>query len=586
MPAPPPCTPPAPHVLRDYALLADGHRGALLGPDGDLVWMCAPRWDSDAVLAALIGGPGWYSVTPTVPHVPSGRYEEGGLIRRSRWTTRRGVVECREALARPGRPDRAVLLRRILAVEGRAELAVSVHLAGGFGTSRTPPPVRDDAGRWSLRTGPLHGLLTGLPDARPGPCGGLHAVLRLPAGAQHDLVLDLGERAPDAPSDPDRAWAATEAAWAADVPGSAAFAGLPGGRDARHAHAVLTGLTGPDGGTVAAATTSLPEQAEQGRNYDYRYVWIRDQAYIGQAFAAAGPHPVLAGSARFVAARLLADGPRLAPAYTVRGEPVPDLRSLELPGYPGGFDVVGNRVRRQFQLDVFGESLLLFAAAAEHGLLDADGRRAAGIAADAIAARHGDPDAGIWEIHPDRWTHSRLTCAAGLRAAAAALHRPDWLPLAERLTARALVDSRHPSGRWQRSPTDPAVDAALLLPALRGAVPADAPPSRATLAAVLSDLADDHFCYRFRHRPGPLADAEGAFLLCGFLVALSLHRQHRLPEAYRWFERNRAACGPAGLYAEEYDVALRQLRGNLPQAFVHAVLLETATRLAEPPDRS
>ena len=65
------------------------------------------------------------------------------------------------------------------------------------------------------------------------------------------------------------------------------------------------------------------------------------------------------------------------PAYTVTGDPVPDERTLGLPGYPGGTDVVGNWVNGQFQLDAFGESLLLFAAAAAHDHLDADGWRAA-----------------------------------------------------------------------------------------------------------------------------------------------------------------------------------------------------------------
>ncbi|MFC8723547.1 trehalase-like domain-containing protein, partial [Kitasatospora sp. NPDC057198] len=296
-----PCAPPAPHPLRGYALLADGRRGALLDPDGVLGWLCVPRWDSDAVLSALIGGPGWFGLTPTATYVPGGRYEDGGLVYRSRWVTRDGVVECREALARPAEAHRAVLLRRVLAVDGPAELDVALHLAAGFGAAGATDPVRDAAGRWTLRTGPLHARLTGLPDARPERCGGLHAVLRAAAGTSHDLVLELSDRPfDDAPPDPDRAWAATEAAWAADVPALDELAGLPGHRDARHAHAVLTGLTGPDGGTVAAATTSLPERAEQGRNYDYRYVWIRDQAYIGQAVAARGPHPLLAGSARFV----------------------------------------------------------------------------------------------------------------------------------------------------------------------------------------------------------------------------------------------------------------------------------------------
>ncbi|TWF90636.1 hypothetical protein FHX80_1351 [Streptomyces brevispora] len=66
-------------------------------------------------------------------------------------------------------------------------------------------------------------------------------------------------------------------------------------------------------------------------------------------------------------------------------------------------------------------------------------------------------------------------------------------------------------------------------------------------------------------------------------MALAEHQQGNREEALRWFERNRAACGPQGLYTEEYDVGQRQLRGNLPQAFVHALMLETATRLSDAP---
>ncbi|MEV5770558.1 glycoside hydrolase family 15 protein [Streptomyces antimycoticus] len=132
-------------------------------------------------------------------------------------------------------------------------------------------------------------------------------------------------------------------------------------------------MTSADGGMVAAATTSLPERAEEGRNYDYRYVWIRDQSYAGQAVAATAPGPPLDDAVRFATARLHADGPDLSPAYTVDGHPVPDPQPLDLPGYPGGYDRIGNHVNRQFQLDCFGEALLLLAAAAEHGWLDGDG---------------------------------------------------------------------------------------------------------------------------------------------------------------------------------------------------------------------
>ena len=108
----------------------------------------------------------------------------------------------------------------------------------------------------------------------------------------------------------------------------------------------------------------------------------------------------------------------------------------------------------------------------------------------------------------------------------------------------------------------------------------DDPRSRATLRAVLDELTEDGYAYRFRHGDGTVARAEGAFLLCGFLVSLALLDQGDVAGAARWFERNRAACGPPGLFTEEFDVVQRQLRGNLPQAFVHALLIECADRLS------
>jgi GH15 family glucan-1,4-alpha-glucosidase len=266
---------------------------------------------------------------------------------------------------------------------------------------------------------------------------------------------------------------------------------------------VLRGLTSAGGGMVAAATTSLPERAGAGRNYDYRYVWIRDQSYTGQAIAAAGPYPLLDDAVRFVTQRLLADGPGLKPAYTIDGGLVPNQRRLALPGYPGGHDLTGNWVNKQFQLDAFGEALLLLAAAARHGRLDADAWRAAETAADAIGQRWRDSDAGIWEIDDRPWTHSRLICAAGLRAAAeagaSAALAADWSALADAIVADTAATSVHRTGRWQRSPDDTRLDAALLLLPIRGALPAGDPRTLATLAAYAAELTQDGYAYRFRH---------------------------------------------------------------------------------------
>ncbi|OBH22406.1 glycoside hydrolase, partial [Mycobacterium sp. E342] len=519
----------SPRVLREYALLADGERGALIGPQGDVAWMCAPRWDSDAVFSNLIGGDGVYAITPTdVRHVWGGYYEPGTLIWRNRWITRDGIVECREALAFPGDPDRVVLLRRLMGCRGTARVRLLLQPSAGFGRHGSGDLSVDD-GVWSGKSGRLRWRWLGGCDARAvtgarGHGDVLACEVTVDEGGQHDFVLELSERTlPDRPPEPDVAWDATEAAWHRSMP---ELTGTIAPRDARHSYAVLRGLTSSGGGMVAAATMSLPERAHTNQNYDYRYAWIRDQVYAGIAAASVGATELLDRAVEFVGGRLLEHGPDLKPAYTVTGGSVPSEETLDLPGYPGGTDKVGNWVNQQFQLDVFGEALQLLACAGHAGRLDVEGWRAAQAAIGAIEKRWREPDAGIWEIDNEHWTQSRLACVAGLRAiakvAGGGTEVAASASLADAILADTAAGSLHPQGGyWQRSPRLPGVDASLLLPPVRGALPADDPRTRATLDAVRRQLSHDGFVYRFRHDERDLGDAEGAFLLCGFMMALA-----------------------------------------------------------------
>ncbi|MDN0196539.1 glycoside hydrolase family 15 protein [Streptomyces sp. S.PNR 29] len=571
-----------PWVLREYAVLADGERGALVDPEGRIVWLCAPRWHSDAVFSALIGGAGHFTVEPVDRwHVWGGSYEEGSLIRVNRWVTPDSVIECRDALAMPARPDRLVLLRRMRVERGEARLRLDLDPRPGFGSGRMKDPRLED-GEWTAEGEGLRLRLAGAGDAVWRPESGLRGEFRLRRGEEHDLVLELAEgRGGGEALDADALWRATEQAWRRAVPDCSQLAAP---RDAGHAYAVLRGLTSTSGGMVAAATTSLPERANSGRNYDYRYAWVRDQCYAGLAVAAHGPHELLDEAVRFVAERLLEDGERLRPAYTVDGRPVEYERSLRLSGYPGGSDLIGNDAAAQFQLDTFGEALQLFAAAAAHDRLTPEAERAAAVAVDAVERNWLRPDAGLWEVEDRWWTHSRLSVVCGLRRVAKALpsttgRRCDELAEAVfRETRRRCLGA---DGRWHRAEDDDGPEAALLVPLARGCLPGEDPGGAATRAYIESRLAEDGYLYRFEHGDVPLGDAEGAFLLCGFVMALAAHRLGDRVGAFRWFERTRAACGPAGLFAEEYDVRQRQLRGNLPQAFVHALLLECAVRLGE-----
>ncbi|HEU4568300.1 MAG TPA: glycoside hydrolase family 15 protein [Marmoricola sp.] len=567
--------------LREYALLADGERGVVVGPRGEFAWMCAPRWHDPAVMSSLIGGRGLFAVTPVGERwVWGGHYERDSLIWRSRWVTTSSEVECREALARPADPHTAVVLRDIQGKVGTSRLRVVLEPAADFGKHGLADVRRDDSGVWTGCTGELYFRVTGLADAVVDRDALVTEVV-VGEGDSRAIVLEVSDQPlpRDAPP-PAAAWAETERCWNEDVPG---LGHVWAPRDVGHAYAVLQGLTSAGGGMVAAATTSLPERAEKGRNYDYRYVWIRDQAMVGQAIAKVGEHPMLRAATSFVTDRLLADGAGLRPAYDIDGNPLPDEQTLALPGFPGGDDHTGNKAGAQFQLDAFGEALLLFRAVAGYGDLDPDTWKAAEAAVGAIAERWEQPDAGVWEIEPQRWTHSRLICVAGLRGMAELAPRSqadEWARLADRLERAVESECVSPEGRWMRAPGDQRVDGSLLIPVLRGAMPPDDPRTRATVHAVKEELGEDHYLYRFRHTSGPLAAVEGAFLLCGFHMSAALSVLGEDVEAARWFERNRSACGPPGLLTEEFDVVQRQLRGNLPQAFVHGALIEASARLS------
>jgi len=199
---------------RDFALIADGWRAALVGPGGEYVWLCFPQWHDPAVFAELIGSHGSYVVRPNGRFAWGGYYEQRGLIWRSRWVTNEATVECREALAFPGDPHRAVILRRILGQYGTARVDISLTLRPDYGT--TPLRAwRRDGGSWHGRAGEVRARWTGASSASPTPDG--HGGSRLQdtvvvrEGDQIDLVLELGDHSiDDDVPDPEACWSATE----------------------------------------------------------------------------------------------------------------------------------------------------------------------------------------------------------------------------------------------------------------------------------------------------------------------------------------------------------------------------------------
>ena len=214
-------------MLRDYSFLADGYRGVLVGPRGDCSWMCFPGWSDPAVFASLIGSGGSYVVQPSGRWVWGGYYEDGTLIWTSRWVTEEGIFESREALAYPGSPDRALLLRRLYAVDADGELDVALDPRADYGRRSIGAWHRRN-GCWEVRGSGMAVRWWGGQQAEARPVDRHHRLemrLGLEEGSHFDLVLELisretGEDAADVyePPDPDALWRSTEEAWRREVP--------------------------------------------------------------------------------------------------------------------------------------------------------------------------------------------------------------------------------------------------------------------------------------------------------------------------------------------------------------------------------
>src|SRR5699024_2045550 len=152
--------------------------------------------------------------------------------------------------------------------------------------------------------------------------------------------------------------------------------------------------------------------------------------------------------------------------------------------------------------------------------------------------------------------------------------------------AEISTTSVRDDGAWAQRTDFSGSDAALLLPLVRGAIEIDDPRATATLQAIRDELNKDGHIYRFQHGRKPLGEAEesitagGCLTCCGFMMVLAMAEHDELLPALHFYERARMASTSSGLFTEEFDVASHQLRGNLPQAFVHALFIEAALPLA------
>ncbi|MDQ1129779.1 glycoside hydrolase family 15 protein [Microbacterium sp. SORGH_AS_0888] len=584
-------------AIEDYAIIGDCRTAALVDRGGSIDWFCAPRFDSASIFGALLGSEdqGCWRLAPSDPAATATRrYDGDSMILVTRWETASGIAEVFDFMPIDG--GRVDLVRRVVGVSGHVEFSTSLRMR--FDYARAMPWVRqvgdEQAPALHATAGPDTLVVRGVALV---PSDHAHrAVFAVAAGETCDLVATWSHSYRPDPGllDVDAALAETRDwwdDWAARI-------------DHRGPHrdlvvrslVVLRALTHEDtGGIVAAATTSLPEQFGGARNWDYRYVWLRDASLTLEALIAHGFLRVAERWRTWLLRAVAGDPAQMQIMYGLAGERRLDEQELtSLPGYQGAAPVrVGNGAVTQYQADVIGEVMVALEAARIAGLDEEPFAWALQRALlDRVEAGIDRPDNGIWEVRgePQMFTQSRAMMWAAFDRGIRAVERfgldgpvERWRELRARIAAEVHARGVDPAGGWfvQHYGTDE-VDASLLLLPQVGFCAPDDPRMVATVERIEQTLLRDGLVQRYRASTGVdgLAGGENAFIACSFWLVTQYAAMGRTKDAQELMARACRAANDLGLVAEEFDAASGRQAGNTPQALSHLALVGAADALA------
>jgi len=590
-------------AIEDYALIGDCHTAALVGTNGSIDWLCLPRFDSASTFAGLLGDDshGHWTLAPVGEARCSSReYLTDTFVLSTRWETATGVVEVVDYM--PHGDRRADIVRRVHGISGTVEMHQVLRVR--FDYANALPWVRqvgDDA----------HPALVAVagPDAvivrgpKLSPDGLAHtSTFSVAAGETVDIVMTWypAHREPPAAVEIDAQLERTITWWREWAKGCKE----PGAYDAevRRSLLVLRALTHEDtGGIVAAATTSLPEDPGGTRNWDYRYVWLRDAALTLEALMLHGFEQEAEEWRSWLLRAIAGDPGDVQIMYGLSGER--RLVEYELDNLPGYLDSkpvrVGNGAFTQFQGDIFGEVMLALHEARRIGLAETEFSWSLQLALLSFIEQHLDrPDNGIWEIRgPARtFTHSRAMIWAAFDRGIAAVEEHGqrgpverWrvirAALAEEIEAKGFNSEL---GSYTQSYGSTDLDASLLQLSQIGYLDADDPRMLGTVAAIERELMQHGLLLRYRTESGVdgIAGDEHPFLACSFWLVEQYADSGRLDDARTLMDRLVSLCNDVGLLSEEYDVVNSRQIGNTPQALSHLALVRAADAIASAAQRA
>ena len=588
--------------LEDYGIVGDLHTVALVGKHGSIGWFCFPNLEPPSIFAALLDDAqgGRFQIAPEGDGVSSKQlYLPDTNILVTRFLSDQGVSEICDFMPvakTAGERDRHRLIRLVTVIRGTMRFRVTCRPAFDYGRAPHEVEIRP-AGAVFRSQGLSLVLATRIPLVLYE--GGVTGDFTLAQGETCTFLLERPEQVAGYTSglsdeEVQKSFHDTAAFWRGWLAGSR-YRGRWREIVDRSALVLKLLTFEPTGAIVAAPTCSLPGGLGGGRNWDYRYTWIRDASFTLYALLRIGFTQEAHHFMQWLQARageLEPDG-SLQTVYGIDGRhTLTEVVLDHLEGYRGLGPVrIGNAAYSQLQLDIYGElmdSVYLFNKYGTPISYDlwVNLRRLL----DWVCNHWQDPDDGIWEVRGGRQQFvfskvmSWVALDRGLRLAdkrSFPADRERWLRTRDRIYEDVMAKGWNPSRRsFVQSYGGQAVDASLLIMPLVFFMSPTDPRMLATIEAIQRDLVSDSLVHRYDPAltPDSLPGEEGTFCICTFWLVEALTRAGRLNEARLIFEKMLGYANHLGLYAEQIGPHGEAL-GNFPQAFTHLSLISAAYNL-------
>jgi GH15 family glucan-1,4-alpha-glucosidase len=584
----------------DLAVIGNCQVAALLEPKGRIVWFCVPRFDGDPIFSALLSGDdnpdsSFFDITiEDFSHGEQRYLHNTAIVETMLHDTRGGTVCIHDFAPRfyhYGRHFRPVMLvRRVEPISGKPRIRIRLRATCNYGGKACERTFGSNHIRY---VGPEHIMrlttnasLSHIMEENPFVLEDTVTLMFGPDESVSDSIDKVGLRFFDETKRYWQGWVQS-----LSIPFEWQEAVI------RAATALKLCTFEDTGSVVAALTTSIPEAANSGRNWDYRFCWLRDATYTIQALNRVGATRTMEEFLRYIIdIAATADGEDLQPVYGISGRSNLAERIIEhLPGYRGMGPVrVGNQAYVQRQNDVYGAVVLAATQAFFDTRLSQVGDRYLFERMEQIgkvaALRYDEPDAGLWEYRGRESVHtySTLMCWA-------ACDRLARIAVTLNLTDRARFWKKHANAirrvietkGWdpeQKAFTasfgEAQMDASLLQMHELGFLAADDPRYQSTVAAIERKLRRGNHLFRYASADD-FGEPENAFNICTFWYIEALCNLGREQEARELFENMLAHRNPSGLLSEDIDPINGDLWGNIPQTYSMVGIINAATRLSK-----